>query len=215
MPICPNGHVLPEDDDPGAGRWWTLQRVEQCLACGLPVGPQFDDQERNISDELARLTEVITDFHERSRESDELIRKLRARIEVLEAEQTLLNSKPLVRKLARMHAGLAYPKAKPDSGVYWDSDDLANGVLAMEDVLDEMDVKSIEAKIGDHYDASKHNAKDVVITDDPNLDKTINRVITQGFTYINSPRVLFPADVVIAKYEPSHGHSTPAEVPTD
>ena len=162
--------------------------------------------------EISRLVELVSQFNERSVASEETIRKMRARIEELEAEQSRLYSKAVIRKIARLHAQLAYPNVKgalpadaPEgqfsAGVYWDRSEIADGAAEVEDILDSMDVESIDTQVGDFYDSAKHNARDVVATSDPGLDKTIQRVVTQGFNYIGSPRVLLPADVVIYRYE--------------
>lgn len=161
--------------------------------------------------EIEKLTKAVDRFHERSKASEETVKKMHARIDQLESEQIRLYTKPVIRKIARLHAQLALPRPRmvkagasdTEPTVYWDASDLQHAADEVEDILDSMDIESVDAKVGDLYSPDKHFAKRVIDTDDSSQDKVIARVLTQGFKDIDADRVFLPADVEIFKLVPN------------
>jgi molecular chaperone GrpE (heat shock protein) len=80
--------------------------------------------------------------------------------------------------------------------------DLSFFAVAIEEAFGLMDIESVGASASELFDSSKHHAARIVPSDDPDLDKRIERVLRQGFTYAGAPRVFLPAHVSVFRYQP-------------
>ncbi|WP_244928758.1 nucleotide exchange factor GrpE [Nocardioides sp. W7] len=151
---------------------------------------------------MAAIVAQTARFHERSAAQEDTIRHLHARVEELQADQVRTLLKPVIQRMAALHAqsGEAADRAK-EAGESAERD-LAYFAVALEDALGLLDIESIGAATGQMFDASRHHAVQVAATDQPELDRTIFRVLRQGFTYSGAERVLLPAQVVIHRHEP-------------
>ncbi|GHC76074.1 hypothetical protein GCM10007079_12050 [Nocardiopsis terrae] len=148
------------------------------------------------------LEEQVRKFHARSESQENIIRQMQSRIEQLQGDQVQALLKPVLRRLAGLHAQAAEAaeqarergeKSEKDFDFFMDS---------IEEALGLIDVESVEAEPSAEFDSGKHHAARVVPTDDAEMDKRIHRVLRQGFTYAGADRVFLPAQVSVYRYQP-------------
>jgi molecular chaperone GrpE (heat shock protein) len=152
--------------------------------------------------ELDRQTRA---FHARAQNYEQTIRQMQSRIEQLQGDQVQALLKPLIQQLAGLHAQAAEATEQALARGEAAEKDLRFFALAIEDALGLLDIESVAAAPSAEFDPSRHHALRAAPTDDPSLDRRIQRVLRQGFTYAGAPRVFLPARVTIYRYEPGEG----------
>jgi molecular chaperone GrpE (heat shock protein) len=88
-----------------------------------------------------------------------------------------------------------------DRGEAASEKDFSYFAVAIEEALGLLDIESVGAAPSVEFDPRKHHAVRGVPTADRELDKRVQRVLRQGFTYIDAPRVFLPARVTVYRYE--------------
>lgn len=68
------------------------------------------------------------------------------------------------------------------------------------DAIEAFGFEEVPAEEGSTFDKKLHNSVGVEATDNPDLDGTIQRLVSPGFIYSNAKRATFPARVVVHKY---------------
>lgn len=166
---------------------------------------------------LDGLTNQIGRFHERSARSEEIIRTMQSRITDLQGDQIQALLKPTIQRFAGLHAQAAEAHQAAVDRNETAAADFSFFMTSIEDALGLIDFDSVGAAVGVAFDSTRHHATSVAATGDPALDRTIQRVIRQGFTHADAARVSIPAQVTIYQYdeslsttEPTPGRSTDA-----
>lgn len=154
-----------------------------------------------VSSALARIVEAVDGFHTRAERYESIIRQMQSRIEDLQGDQVRQLLAPLIQRFAALHteAGEARDRAQErnDQAAF---KDFGFFVSEIEEGLAMLDVESIDVAVGDAFEPAKHAARRSVPTSDPALDKTVAKVLRQGFTYVGAPRVFMPAQVTVHRY---------------
>jgi len=145
-------------------------------------------------------------FHVRAENYEQIIRQMQARIEQLQGDQVQALLKPIIQRLAGVYAQATEASEQARARGEAAEKDFEFFAVAIEEALGLVDIESVGAAPSVEFNPSKHHASRIVITDDPSLDRRIQRVLRQGFTYAGASRVFLPAQVCIYRYEP------PAEV---
>lgn len=154
------------------------------------------------STELADMVKALERFHGRAEQYESIIRRMQARIEELQADQVRELLKPVILKLASLHTEASGSQVRAAVR----SDDLGQKdfdffVSEIEETLGLLDIESIGVSVLDDFDAGKHAARRRVETDDASLDRRVERVLRQGFTYVGAERVFMPAMVTVYRYQ--------------
>lgn len=160
-------------------------------------------------DGLCRQTER---FHERADSYESTIRQMQARLEDLQGDQVKSLLKPIIQRLAALHAQAAEAEERAVDRSEKAEKDFGYFAIAIEETLALFDVESVGARPGVDFDPSRHHAIRRVPTTDRSHDRVIQRVIRQGFTYAGAPRTLLPAKVSIYAYKEAEALS---DLPTD
>lgn len=195
-----HGQVVPPTPaDPGAP---AIAKVEEARDTDT-VAADTVSAEDVLADAVIELVGQTKRFHERAAAQEETIRQLHARVEELQTDQVRTLLKPVIQKLAALHAQAGEAAERAGSAGELAERDLSYFAVALEDSLGLLDIESVGAAPGAAFDATRHHAVQVAPTDRPELDRTIARVLRQGFTYTGAARVLLPAQVVIHRHEPA------------
>lgn len=141
-------------------------------------------------------------FHARSEHQEHLIREMQSRIENLQGDQIRVLLKPLIQALATLHSQSAEAETRAGERGDESERDFEFFSTKLEEALSLLDIEPVGAQVGGVFDAKVHHATRVVATDDETRDRTIQRVLRQGFIYTGSTRPLLPAQVSIFKFEP-------------
>ena len=210
----PDGHAAlpgadeapPEATDSDA----SLSAVEHDMAADTPEATVEDALQRQCEetrDELASLRAAVESCNEAVRGFGSITAQMQERIEELQRDQLKLLLKPLYERVATVIAqaeALAITSAAVDEGI---AEDFTHFSRELEAVLEMYDVESVGAAPGAPFDPRLHHAALRVDTADPTLDRTIQKVVRQGWTAVGSPRVLLPARVVVRRYVPTSDES--------
>ncbi len=150
---------------------------------------------------LHGLESQIQGFHARAENYEQIVRQMQSRIEQLQGDQVQALLKPVIRRLAGIHAQAveAFEKAR-ERGESAEKD-FGFFTVAIEEALSLVDIESVGAAPDIEFDSRKHHASRIVPTADPDLDQHVQRVLRQGFTYVGAPRVFLPAQVSVYRYE--------------
>jgi molecular chaperone GrpE (heat shock protein) len=159
---------------------------------------------------LGELTEQVKRFHERSARSEEIIRTMQSRITDLQGDQIQALLKPTIQRFAGLHAQAAEAQQAARDRNENAAADFSFFMAAIEDALGQIDFDSVGAAVGATYDPTRHHATSTAATGDRALDKTIQRIIRQGFTLADAARVSIPAQVTIYQYTESLASDEPA-----
>lgn len=165
---------------------------------------------------LDALTDQVSRFHERSARSEEIIRTMQSRITDLQGNQIQALLKPTIQRFAGLHAQAAEARQAAIDRSETAAADFSFFMTSIEDALGLIDFDSVGAAVGVAFDQTRHHATSVTPTSDPALDRTIQRVIRQGFTHADATRVSIPAQVTIYQYDKSLSTTEPTlDRPTD
>lgn len=149
---------------------------------------------------LAGLEEQVRRFHARGESQDRIIRQMQSRIEQLQGDQVRALLTPLLRRLAGVHAQAAEAAERARERREKSEKDFDFFIDAIEESLGLIDVESVRAEPFADFDPAKHHASRIVTTDDVAMDMRIQRVMRQGFTYVDADRVFLPAQVSVYRY---------------
>jgi molecular chaperone GrpE (heat shock protein) len=163
---------------------------------------------------LGALTEQVSRFHERSARSEEIIRTMQSRITDLQGDQVQALLKPTIQRFAGLHAQAAEARHAAIERNENAAADFSFFMTSIEDALGLIDFDSVGAAVGVAFDSTRHHATSVAATGDATLDKTIQRVIRQGFTHADATRVSIPAQVTIYQYDESLSTIEPTLAPS-
>lgn len=155
---------------------------------------------------LTRIESLAEGFNQRSQVHEETIRKMHRRIEELQEDQVRTLLKPVFERLAGLHAQADEGTEQARLGTLDQNNTLRTLEQfkdSIEDLLSMLDVESVEATIGGLVDRKKHYAVKTKKTGDKSLDKTIYKIVRQGFTFAGADRVMLPARVIAYKYDAS------------
>lgn len=162
-----------------------------------------------VAEALQAVEQQLLRFHERSSRQEEIIREMQARITSLQGDQVQALLKPALQRFAGLHAqALEAAVASQERGERA-SNDFAYFAAAVEEALGLLDLDSVDARVGGVFDSVAHHATGTVVTGDPALDKTIQRVTRQGFGYTGAARVVLPAQVVVYRYDETFAAALP------
>ncbi|MFE9242732.1 nucleotide exchange factor GrpE [Nocardiopsis sp. NPDC006938] len=148
------------------------------------------------------LEEQVRKFHARSENQEQIIRQMQSRIEQLQGDQVQALLKPVLRRFAGLHAQAAEAAERARERGEKSEKDFDFFMDAIEESLGLIDVESVEAAPLVEFDPKKHHAARVVPTEDVELDKRVQRVLRQGFSYVDADRVFLPAQVSVYRYQP-------------
>ncbi|MFT4188958.1 MAG: hypothetical protein QM621_10300 [Aeromicrobium sp.] len=164
---------------------------------------ELSDTVRSLQETVDGFGAQVGRFHTRAERYEENIRTAQSRIEKLQGDQVRELLKPVITKLAGLHE-LAR-QAGEDARVREEARserDFADFVHQLEQALDDLDIESVGATVNLEVNPRQHHVVQKVATEDPTLDRRIQKVIRQGFAYIGAERVLLPARVRAYVYEP-------------
>lgn len=188
-----SGESLDEIADPGT------TRVAGEIPRDLPPSIwQVDD----LITAFERLEAQVRLFHARAENYEQTIRRMQNRIDQLQGDQVQALLKPVIQRFAGLHAqARESSESARDRGEAASEEDFSYFAVAIEEALGLVDIESVGAAPSVEFDSRKHHAVRGVPTADPDLDKRVQRVLRQGFTYIDAPRVFLPARVTVYRYE--------------
>lgn len=173
-------------------------------ASDTPESVATDDDLVPVAKEtLTAMTDALERFHGRAEQYETIIRRMQNRVEELQSDQVRELLKPVIIKLATLHteasAGVARASGREDDSARKDFDYF---VSEIEETLGLLDIESLDVSPLDEFDPARHAARRRVETSDPGLDRRVERVLRQGFTYIGSVRTLVPAMVTVYRFVP-------------
>lgn len=151
---------------------------------------------------LAGVEAQIQGFHARAENYEQIVRQMQSRIEQLQGDQVQALLKPVIQRFASLHAQATESSDKARERGEAAEKDFSFFAVAIQEALGLVDIESVEAAPSVEFDPKKHHASRIVRTDDPALDRRVQRVLRQGFTYVGAPRVFLPAQVSVFRYEP-------------
>lgn len=155
-----------------------------------------------LSTAVCGLEQQARAFHVRAENYEQIIRQMQSRIEQLQGDQIQALLKPVIQRLAVLHAQAMEAAEQARERGEPAEKDFDFFTVAIEEALGLVDIESVAATPSTEFDPARHHASRVVATVDPSLDRRIQRVLRQGFTYTGAARVFLPAQVCIYRYEP-------------
>lgn len=164
----------------------------------LSVDPPLSE----LTTALKSLEVQTLAFHTRAENYEQIIRQMQSRIEQLQGDQVQALLKPVIQRFAGLHAQAIESSEQARDRLEAAEKDFSFFAVAIEEALGLVDIESVGASPSVEFDPRKHHASRIVATGDPELDKRIQRVLRQGFTYAGAPRVFLPAQVSVYRYEP-------------
>ncbi|MBX6388714.1 MAG: nucleotide exchange factor GrpE [Frankia sp.] len=169
--------------------------TEQAPAAAFPVTAELVEALRRVERQAAA-------FHTRAQSYEHIVQQMQSRIEKLQGDQVQTLLRPLIQRIATLHAAAVAAAEQARERGEKAENDLSYFARAIEEALGLLDIESVEAAPSVRFDPKRHHATRVVPTNDPAMDGLIARVLRQGFTYADAERVLLPAQVSIYRYEP-------------
>jgi molecular chaperone GrpE (heat shock protein) len=162
---------------------------------------------RTIEETLRGLEASVERFHERSAAHDDLVHRMQQRIDDLQRDQVRALLSPIYEELASLQADLAEVAGREWTGSDPDSlgKELTFLVTRVDSALHLLGLESVGAATGVEFDSRLHAAARRVPTGDPALDRTIERVYRQGFTFPGAKKVSMHARVTVYEFDPALG----------
>lgn len=151
---------------------------------------------------LAGVEVQLKGFHARTENYEQIVRQMQSRIEQLQRDQVQALLKPVIQRLAVLHAQAAESSERARERGELAEKDFSFFAVAIEEALGLVDIESVGAASGVEFDSREHHASRIVRTDDLDLDQRVQRVLRQGFAYAGASRVFLPAQVSVYRYEP-------------
>lgn len=141
----------------------------------------------HVVEQLKDIHAQIAEFHQRSTHREAVIDRLHDENRQLRAGVYRAILEPVVVDLIRLHDALTSAAAHVESSAMLDS-----FVIDVEMILDRCGVERFVADVGDPYQPGDHKPLAVVLTDDPERDKTVAEVAAVGFRDRETGRVRRP-----------------------
>lgn len=182
-------------------------------------------EEDSVAVALRGVEVQIARFHDRMERQEHIIRTMQERIAELQGDQVLALLKPTLIRFASLHAQATDAAGAAQERAERAANDLAFFATAIEESLGLLGMESVGATSGDPFDSSRHAATGTAPTSQLALDKTVSRVVRQGFTFTDAKRVTIPAQVTVYRYDetlapadastaaPHHHHHAESEAP--
>lgn len=152
---------------------------------------------------IRHLQGIIETVGERSRADQDIISRMQARIEALQADQVRALLGPVVTELAGLHADFAEAALRDYEVLGLARVKKEFGLLSsrIENALDLLGAVSVDAKPGQVFDSRLHTAARQTPTADAALDKTIAMVLRQGFAFQHEAKPALYARVNVYRYD--------------
>lgn len=171
------------------------------------TAPSSDADEQSpsgaVTTALEGVAAQVQAFHTRAANYESIIRQMQSRIEQLQTDQVQALLKPMIQRFAGLHAQASEAAERARERGESAVKDFDFFTAAIEDAFGIVDIESVDVAPGAKFDPKKHHAAQKIPTDDIERDKRVHRVVRQGFTYVDAPRVFLPAQVTVYRYEPS------------
>lgn len=166
-----------------------------------PASDLVSPPEDSVVATLQRLEAQVHAFHIRTENYEQIVRNMQSRIEQLQGDQVQALLKPVIQRLAGLHAQA--DEAASRAGELGESaeKDFRFFAVAIEEALGLVDIESVKAAPDVEFNSRKHHAVRTVPTGDIDRDQRVQRVLRQGFTYVDAPRVFLPAQVSVYRYK--------------
>lgn len=154
-----------------------------------------------LAEEVAELRHEQARFQDRAQGYEDAIRRLSAEREELRHDQVRQLLAPAFKALAKLYrqAGELGDRAEQED-LFTVAKDFRFLMDEIGDLLSDFDVAPVDAQPGDPVEPRLHMVVSTVATTDPMADRTIARVIQQGYTYVGSSRPLQAAKVTAHKF---------------
>jgi molecular chaperone GrpE (heat shock protein) len=154
--------------------------------------------------DLAAIRTQIERFHDRSRAQEDIIGRMQARIEELQADQVRALLGPVATQLATLHGEIVEIASRNTAAPSWDRVAKELGMLALhvESGLELLGMVTVGAAPGTGFDRRWHTATGRTPTADRGLDKTVAAVLRQGFGIEGAQKATVPARVIVYQYDP-------------
>lgn len=154
---------------------------------------------------IGHLQGAIEVLGERGRADQDIIARMQARLEALQADQVRALLGPVVTELAGLHADFAEAAARDYEalGVARVRKEFSLLGDRVENALDQLGAVSVGAKPGQAFDSRLHTAARQTPTGDPARDKTIAAVLRQGFAFQHESKPALYARVNVYRYDSS------------
>ncbi len=175
------------------------------VSFGEPVESDAADRDREMLSALRHLQGAIEVLGERGRADQDIIARMQARLEALQADQVRALLGPVVTELAGLHADFAEAAARDYEvlGVARVRKEFSLLGSRVENALDQLGAVSVGAKPGQAFDSRLHTASRQTPTGDPARDKTIAAVLRQGFAFQHESKPALYARVDVYRYDSS------------
>lgn len=182
--------------------------TESAGGAARPEGSPSEPPPDEVTKALRNVEVQLQVFHDRAANYEKIVRQMQTRIEHLQGDQIQALLKPVIQRFAGLHAqaieACGHARDRGEAA----EKDFSFFAVAIEEALGLVDIESVQAAPSTEFDPRKHHVARVVTTDVQELDGRIQRVLRQGFTYVDAPRVFMPAQVSVYRYEPAQA---PAE----
>jgi molecular chaperone GrpE (heat shock protein) len=165
-----------------------------------PDGPPVVDPLAAVVAAVRDLEASTRSFHQRAEHYEATIRQMQGRIEELRGDQVQVLLKPVIQRIAALHAQAAEAEATAHERGEAGEKDFGFFAVSIEEALGLLDIETVGAAVGGTFGPG-HHAVRAVTTHDADLDGKVQRVLRQGFTYAGASRVLLPAQVAVYRFE--------------
>ena len=166
-----------------------------------------DDEFTALTAELRQLRRAVEGFHDRSQAQEDVIGRMQARIEELQADQVRALLGPVATQLATLHGELSEFAGRDPAATTAEQVLKEVGLLLprVEAGLESLGMETVDAAPGVPFDRRRHTATRRVPTIDPALDQTVATVVRQGFAAEGAARAAVMARVSVYEYAPAAG----------
>jgi len=164
----------------------------------------------SLREAVERLGVQVAQGHARAAARERIIDRLHDEVELLRAGQARVLLRPAVSDLRRLHGDLlAQARSAPDGMTRAQVAALLESFAdSAELALERCGVTVVRPAAGMACDPRLHQAVEAMPTSSPELDKTIVRVVSDGYTELDTGRTLAPARVVIYSLAPGEEGSS-------
>ena len=160
---------------------------------------------------IAELGSQVAKDHDRAAAREKTIDRLHEEVEKLRAGETRSVLRPAVTDLRRLHGDLiTQARSAPETMTRKQLAALLESFAdSVELTLERCGIVIIRPACGTSFDPRSHQTVGVTPTDQPNLDGTIMKIISDGYSEIDTGRPLVPARVNIYRITPAGDGTAP------
>jgi molecular chaperone GrpE (heat shock protein) len=205
-------HDRPAPSTPDDTAGPALGATDELDEATAPADAQTSQQAlSSLTASIDTLGQQVRAFHTRAESYEQIIRQMQSRVEELQGDQVKALLKPVIQRLAGLHAQATEAAEQARDRGESAEKDFSFFAVAIEEALGLVDIESVGVSASAQFDPGKQHAARVVPTSEPDLDRRVERVLRQGFTYVGATRVFLPAQVSVYRYEaPPSDTSEPA-----